>query len=248
MAFTTKCRQAQWNVGFLEMTKGLRVSGSTYIVGVCYNFPEVHSTPELLPVTQPQPRFFTQLVHSGKSSIELLSTLQRDDSSSPIFTHFLKFVYVGKGRTEQLPDWFHKRYGHGLDEEPGARFKELDWSDVKCERHTKNFTVLPSHIDLFGHTNHFVYIKFIIDTIGDFLCRNKNESFLFRLPLSSMEIFYAGDCFEGDVLKVTLLECSRNNKDFLGVRISKERDSSVIVHFRAIFKGDMISCRKPSKL
>lgn len=248
MALTTKCRQAQWSVGFLEMRQGLRVSGSTYIVGIRYNFPGVHSAPKSLPVTQLHPKFLTRLVHCGKSSLELFSTLQLDDLSSPVFDHLLKFVYLGKKGKEPLPDWFHKKYGCGLDEKPGTHFKGLGQSDVKCERHIKNFTVLPSHIDFFGHTNHFVYIKFIIDTISDFLCHNKNESGLFHLPLSSMEIFYAGDCFEGDVLKVTLLECSSDKKDILGVRISKERDNSVIVHFKATFKGDMISSKNQSKL
>lgn len=223
------------------MTRGLRTQGRTVIVGQRFVFPDASSSLGSFPPTQIDPHCLIKLTHRGKSSFELRSTFHSNESSTSLVEHVVKFVYLPKqGAVVTFPNWFRERYDPGINSEPGPRFEELHPSHVCRELFSKTFAILPEHIDQFSHANNEVYIRLILETVGELVLSHRSKLSWLRLPLSKVEIYFSNETLLGEAVEVKILECVSEGVKFVGAIIVKENDSSTALHFKVIFRNNIV--------
>lgn len=237
---TSACRQAAWKVGYLDMSRGLRTRGSTVIVGQRFEFPDTSSPLGSFPLSRMVPHCLIKLTHRGKSSFELKSTFHSAESSCSVVEHMVKFVYLPKHGVATFPKWFQESYDPGISNKPGPHFKALDPSHICHELFSKTFVILPEHIDLFGHANNEVYIRFIMEAFSELVRSHGSKLSWLYLPLSKVEIYFPNETLRGEVVQVKIFECASEGVSYIGAIIVKEKDSSTALHFKVIFKNNIV--------
>lgn len=243
----TKCRRAQWVMGYLDMTEGLRKYGKTYILGLHYSFSDCVGR-DALDTSSCRPNVTSRLLHCGKSSLETSASLRLDVDDFHIVDNVIKWVYLGKESRSPLPEWFREKYDRGrLNRDPSLRLRPSDETRARRELFQRSFPIVPKHIDQFGHTNHEFYVEFLVETVHEFLrfgadCQRYGG---INQPLRSVEIMHVHDSFVGDVVKVAIVKINDDipgsEYEGLTVRMSKENGDGTLVNCHIEFKKNPLS-------
>ena len=201
------------------MNSKLRKDGMTFITGVRLSAPVHQPITRVLRESTSDFLFRIALGNVGSSSFETNGSAGLvGEKDEPLLVNYKLFwVYVDRNtrNVAKLPEWFVDGHSvcskipksHRIDIADHRPPQQKNYSKDTGMRkvHEKYFVVDVEHIDKFKHTNHEVYINFIMDTVQEYhtICGNNDLPGVHK-HITEFEVLYRGESNKGDSLMVEL--------------------------------------------
>ena len=161
--------------------------------------------------------------HIGNTSVSSIATAFNKDGIQ-LLSNVNQVVSVDRKtrRPIPVPDWWKTRYVKSSENHSSLRVKKLE---KKEGIEPFQIRVLRSDLDGYRHVNWSSYVRFSLDALYHNIKNQMLTSFddIDKTGLKSMELLYAGECFDGDILDIFVWEHEEMEK-VACVQIYKKSD------------------------
>ena len=187
-----------WKAGLIDLKRGLRKTGHTFIIGLRFDFVR---TDVIGCHSQEDSSIVVELNGIGKTSFSTLATLNYGNRSNPVIEITLFWVNLNKEsrKKEVIPDWFVKKYSHPIRNKKTKILSVEPTTEIPEHSRRTEITLKPEHIDHNGHLNNYYYIEFACDEIGRAMSAEGSAGVG---AVRSLQVTFLQECLKGDELSV----------------------------------------------